>query len=435
MTAPNVRALHCPECGGEIVIRAAGLSESVVCSRCSSILDARDPGLRVLSGFREKMRVTPLIPLGTRGVIGGTPWEAVGCQERTITVEGTDYSWREYLLFNPYRGFRWLTEYQGHWNDVVTLPAPPKEVRGQKGRPAVEYEGTRFEHFQSAVAKTTFVIGEFPWRIQVGDVANTGDYVAPPRMLSKEVTPDETTWSLGTYLPGAEVWKAFKLPGRPKYAVGVFADQPSPYEGSTRALMGICVAFLAVLVALLIGTYAFSAKRMVYSEERIWTRPPATDTVGEDAWVTPVFALDGRTSDVELRTETNLDNGWLWFNYALIDEASGRAWDLGREVSYYHGWDDGEAWHEGSSRDRALISAVPPGRYYLRVGVEGPIDAAASASYRVTVRRDVPVGTWFALAFLALIAPPLILGLRHAAFEQARWKESDYAPVASDDDE
>ena len=48
-----------------------------------------------------------------------------GFQERTINSDGVDYHWYEYLLFNPYAGYRYLTEYSGHWNDVTVCHALP----------------------------------------------------------------------------------------------------------------------------------------------------------------------------------------------------------------------------------------------------------------------------------------------------------------------
>ena len=42
----------------------------------------------------------------------------IGFERRTIHVDGMAYSWHEYVLFNPFKGFRYLTEYNGHWNDV-----------------------------------------------------------------------------------------------------------------------------------------------------------------------------------------------------------------------------------------------------------------------------------------------------------------------------
>ena len=51
----------------------------------------------------------PLIPLGTRGKIRGTDYEVIGFERRTIHVDGAAYSWHEYVLFNPFKGFRYLT--------------------------------------------------------------------------------------------------------------------------------------------------------------------------------------------------------------------------------------------------------------------------------------------------------------------------------------
>ena len=47
----------------------------------------------------------------------------VGFQQRTITVEETDYSWHEYL-FNPFKGFRYLTRHGGTETGFpIKLPA------------------------------------------------------------------------------------------------------------------------------------------------------------------------------------------------------------------------------------------------------------------------------------------------------------------------
>ena len=82
------------------------------------------------------------------------------------------------------------------------------------------------------------MLGEFPWQVRSGDVATVSDYVAPPLMLSAEKTPDETTWSIGEYTDGRQLWQAFRLPGEPPRPVGVFANQPSPYARQARALLG-----------------------------------------------------------------------------------------------------------------------------------------------------------------------------------------------------
>src|SRR5258707_988394 len=85
------------------------------CSACGAIVDAGDENLKVLSRFHAKAKIEPLIPLGTRGVLLAEKLEVIGYLRRKVVVEGVPYEWGEYLLWNPYKGFRWLNEYNGHW--------------------------------------------------------------------------------------------------------------------------------------------------------------------------------------------------------------------------------------------------------------------------------------------------------------------------------
>ena len=82
-----VRALSCPHCGAAIEQRGFDHTRNVVCASCLSVLDATDPGLRVLRTFAQGLRVQPLIPLGTRGRVGGAPYEVIGFQQRSIAVD------------------------------------------------------------------------------------------------------------------------------------------------------------------------------------------------------------------------------------------------------------------------------------------------------------------------------------------------------------
>jgi uncharacterized protein (DUF983 family) len=419
---PQVKSFNCPNCGAPVVIRGFATTLSVVCGNCHSILDAKDPNFAVLQRFQAAERIQPLIPLGTRGKIRGDPYEVIGFQVRTITAEGVDYSWEEYLLFNPYKGFRYLTQYQGHWNDTTVLRTLP-EVDSSGRRPVAKVLGGTFRHFQSADARTTYVLGEFPWQVRVGETARVMDFVAPPRMLSRETTDAETTWSLGEYITGQQVWQAFQLPGSPPRAVGVYENQPSPYGGSVKQLWLVCLFFLLSLLLIALFVSTFSRREEVFQGSYSFA-PHASQ---EASFVTDVFELKGRTSNVELRTRTDLDNNWAYFNYALINTDTGQAFDFGREVSYYHGSDSDGAWTEGGQSDTAVVPAVPSGRYYLRV--EPEMDASASGvGYSIAVRRDVPSVSYILIAAMLLLVPPVFLTFRSMGFEQTRWRESDYAP-------
>ena len=155
------KALNCSSCGASLVMRAAGHSLTVVCDNCHSVLDAKDPSFQVLSKFEFQAGFKPIIPLGTRGKLRGLLFEVIGMQLRAIEVEGVSYFWSEYLLFNPYQGFRYLTEYDGHWNYVRTVPSLP-DTTTSRMKPAMKLRDEVYVLFQSARAKTTYGLGEFP---------------------------------------------------------------------------------------------------------------------------------------------------------------------------------------------------------------------------------------------------------------------------------
>jgi hypothetical protein len=425
MTAPHppqVKALNCPGCGAPLTIHGMAHTLTVVCPNCLSVLDAKDPNLQVLQQFEAQQRFQPLIPLGTRGKVGGDTYEVIGFQVRGIEVDGTVYTWAEYLLFNPFKGFRYLTEYQGHWNDVTVLRTMP-EVSATGARPVAKYLGETYKHFQTAEAETKFVLGEFPWQVRVGEKVTAMDFVSPPRMLSSETTAEETTWSVGEYTPAARIWEAFTLPGKPPAPVGVFEDQPSPYKGGPKQ---VWLIFLILLVALFVMaqiTSGIAAKQVVLQGNYSFT----PGNTGEPSFVTPPFELKGRPCDVELSIRTDLSNNWAYLHFTLINSDTSEASDFGREVSYYSGSDSDGSWSEGGPTDDVLIPTVAAGHYYLRV--EPEMDAtAAPIHYSIELRRDVPAMSYFWIAALLLLIPPIFTTFRALKFESRRWAESDYAP-------
>jgi len=107
--------------------------------------------------------------------------------ERSVQVEGVRYPWREYLLHEVRRGFRWLTETNGHWSFVDPVHAGDVTASGA----SMEYEGESFKHFQSGFAVVDHVVGEFYWAVSRGDTTETNDYVSPPRFLSQEQSESE----------------------------------------------------------------------------------------------------------------------------------------------------------------------------------------------------------------------------------------------------
>ena len=418
---PQVETLSCPNCGAPLAVRSMGRAVTIVCGHCHSILDAKDPKLRILQRFAEATSAAePLIPLGTRGKFRGAVYEAIGFQVREMESDGISYSWREYLLFSPYKGFRYLTEYNGHWNDCsVTTALPEADGAG------VRYLGKKYKHFQTCTATTTFVLGEFPWQVRVNDEVSVTDYIAPPYVLSSETAGSETTWTLGEYVHGDDIWKAFGLAGRAPAALGVYENQPSAVKASAGqtwfAFAGLATAIFVIFTL----TQLFARREEVFREAYRFTT-----SSGEASFVTPEFELKGRTSTLAVETDADVNNQWIYVNYALIDESTGKAYDFGREVSYYTGVDSDGTWTEGGHHDRAVLGSIPPGRYYLRIEPESD-PTARDIQYTVTVTRDVPVLSLYFAAWGALLLPALLISWRTYNFEQMRWSESDHPMRAS----
>jgi hypothetical protein len=413
--APQVQALHCSKCGNSLTIRGLKQTEAMACDACGSIIDLTDENFRILSTFQSKIKYRPLLALGSRGKLRGDLWEVIGFMRRAITVEGVDYEWSEYLLFNPYKGFRWLSEYNGHWNFLKPTHQVPKTKEGGK-RPEVRYLDQTFLHFQTAEARVVYVMGEFYWKVQAGEKCQVTDYVSPPLILSREKTEQEVVWSIGEYQEPETIGMAFQ-PGTPlPPRIGVAPNQPSPYTGQSAWLWKLFGSFVAAAVLIHLLLLLLAQNKLVYENRFIFRQADK-----EKALVTDTFEVPGRTANLVVKSSANVNNNWIYLHLTLINE-EGRAYDFGREISYHHGVEGGESWSEGSSLDEATLPAVPAGKYYLRIEPESP---ASLVNYKIQIYRDVPRWIFFWLALGALCFLPLVMKWRSSRFEAARWAESD----------
>jgi hypothetical protein len=442
----KAKGLNCPNCGGSVELRGFAHTLSAVCPSCHSILDTSTPIIKVLQTVQVAQVYEPLIPLGTRGEIDGATYEAIGFQRREIREEGEDPGesdgWFEYLLFNPHRGFRYLSEYRGHWNLIDTLHAIPRYT-GRGGKRAVEMLGTVYTHFDGVTAVTSYVVGEFPWRVEVGEAAQADDYVNPPFMVSSETMAGEVVWSRGVYHTSEQIWRCFKLPPPAPGPSGIFANQPSPKEGRPRSAWKLWFYLQIALLAIVLLFTATAQKRVAFekaysfvqpsSQSETTPQPPAapddeqetppaapTPVQRETSVTTDTFELTGRTSNAQLTIGADLISAdWAYFNISLIDDITKQTVrKFGREVNH------------NKKTDSVEIPTVPSGRYRLLMEPEIH-PATGQMVYTVRVRRDVPTWSWFWFASLLLLIPPIFTWIGARSFESSRWSQSNSAPAGS----
>lgn len=418
----QIKTFNCPSCAAPLTIRAKG-TESVACGSCGSVVDAVNDNHKILSRYNTQLAHTPLLPLGTRGHLHGADYDVVGFLRRQVKVEGTPYTWSEYLLYSEQEGFRWLTEYQGHWNFSKSTNRTPKKVF--TGKSNVNFLGTTYEHFQTAAATVTYVLGEFYWRVKVGERVTVKDYVSPPYILSAEQTAKETAWSIGEYVLPEVIEQAFKPPRSLPSRTGVAANQPSPWV--TRPYWRAYGALLSAAFILQIGFLFFSQHRSVHQQYWVLDKANTNHSITSEP-----FAVSG-SGNLVIKNWTNLSNNWVFLDMQLVDRNTGRNYQFGREISYYTGWDSDGSWSEGGARDEVVLSDVPPGNYILEIEAQMQPGVAEIQDY-IEVVRDVPGWTNFFLTFIGLSLVPLLVWWRRTSFETQRWAESDYAPADDSND-
>jgi hypothetical protein len=306
----------------------------------------------------------------------------------------------------------------------------PKAASFSVGKPRMTYLGRKFTHFQKSQPAVSYLAGEFYWQVRYGDRCEANDYVSPPLILSSEKTGNELTWSLGEYAEGPELWKAFKLPGKPPQPVGVAPNQPSPHEGKVLRYWLAFIAFVAAALVMQVAVMALN----------IATRPTPVSfhakVDGKTQVVSPVFDIRGiLTGPVIVRTTSNVRDTWLAVDLKLTEANTGRAYGLKRQLGYQ----TIAGTQDGSQDDVGEFPSIPPGRYTLTV------DATAGASPtqyppptyngKVEVYRASPSWASFWILTCLLILWPIAAWGRASSFETRRWSESDYAAGSGDDDD
>jgi len=424
----KANAFNCPHCASPLSVHS-GAIESVACDSCGSIIGIDNANVQLLSSAAQAMRIVPWLPLGSKGKLHDIEWEAIGFMQRSTRSDGIDYTWTETLLFNAEHGFAWLVEYQGHWNFARTLSNPPSASRGQS---SFFWKTGLYKLFSSGTAEVTYVVGEFYWRVAVGESCFVEDYILPPIMLSREVTEKEATWSYSEYIEPDELCAAFKLKTPPLPRVGVYANQPNPLIERHRGVFSLFwkLALAATLVQL---AFAFIFSSHVVLKQAVVLSP----FNNEASLTTQEFVLQKRARSLRVEHGTDLENNWVGVNTTLVEKTTGEAYQGSQELSYYKGVDDGESWSEGSRSDAIAFKNIPPGTYYLTIEYELGTDKNSAIADTVEVARDPATWSNYVLVMIFLAIFPLYSRWRRNAFEAQRWNESDLGggDSSSGDDE
>ncbi len=406
------KTFKCPACAGTVTIKAVGITINAVCSQCSSVIDVTNENYDIVAKANKKIRST-LLEIGSRGRLRGTLWEVVGYMEKT---DGSGvYSWDEYLLYNPYQGFRFLVQSTGHWNFVKVLR---QDIAGAGFTNEVWVDDKKYKVFLKGEAVVEYVKGEFYWRVKKGERKDVADYIAPPYMLSVEKNDQEINVSLGEYMDADEVEEAFNIKSGMPYKKGVAANQPAPYQGKFGKIWLVALLALVTAFSLQIIMSAMADNAEVYAMQSQIQSNQKNQTLSS-----PSFNLP-KEGSVLIQSSSPVQNTWVELGLSLVNEQTNEEYEVQQAIEYYYGYEGGESWSEGKQYAETYISKVPSGNYRLLIDA----DAGTPMNFSLNVKRDVPSWSNFWFTALLLMIYPLFAALRRWSFESKRWAESDYTP-------
>ena len=432
------RKFDCPACGGSLEVRAAGYTTTVACRYCGSVIDVASPEATLITQYHQAVAELA-IPLGTRGTIAGVEWEAIGWQSRTAGLGQDGESWDEFLLFNPYAGYRWLVRYDGEWTFGRALESLPEMLSDD----VVRWQGAKWEvEDDPAQMVTTRVVGEFYWRVKVDETVSGRTFWSGHRQLSCEQNRDEVNWTALDPIDADEVAKAFGIdpdggdstgsgpggsgpsqggPGPEHFGETPFMPRPPKSRSYVRWTF-VAAMFAAALVFM---TMAFLGSHGATASGSLTLGvggPERTVTLGpievKRAWQTVTVSAAG----------DDFVNKWVDLDYALVDRTTHQAIDAGDTLEYYTGTDSDGAWTEGGHSTSTLIARVPRGTYDVVVTAsahawsdgtastttDNPWAVGPGGAIAVTISAGPGGMLWgnFVVALLLLFTPPCFFAWR-----------------------
>ncbi|MFO0658297.1 MAG: DUF4178 domain-containing protein [Polyangiaceae bacterium] len=207
VTEISTDQIKCPNCGGTIQANAPKRSERMGCPYCGAVSDI---ALQRVVQMQDAARSAIDIPLGSRGGINGREWVVCGYCERSTNFEGERFTWQEYLLWGPGFGFRWLVKDESTWMWVDPINTAELDLSQMPN--SVGYQGRSFGLRNTQMARCDYVLGEFYWKVKIGETVENHDFINGNDVIASEFTGDEVNWSMSVPIPWSVIATAFNLP-------------------------------------------------------------------------------------------------------------------------------------------------------------------------------------------------------------------------------
>ncbi len=339
-----------------------------------------------------------------------------------LVKEETTYktSWTEYTLFHPVEGCRTLSESDGHY---TLMKASRFYNRSNVTREAKHPEKGTFQLYSRYKFTIRHAEGEFLSDMTGKELPACDDYVNPPYILTYERTAHEAWWYEGEYVDHKTLKSWLREPVILPRWEGVAPSQPFAYSMSRSQLLKLTAMAIGLLVLAQIILSSFVTTPKAVSSRSY----KAADNSAEKTYISQPFEISANHCATDFNISCDLDNNWLETDFTLVNETTGDQYYFSGVVEYYYGYEDGEAWSEGSRSTTLTVGNLTKGRYHYNLTTTSD-STKPVRSVNVTVIENVALMLNFWLAVLCLLAFPLYIYLRRKNWERKQWSNSDYSP-------
>lgn len=413
-TLKSGNEVNCPKCHKQITVHLRALSQYAVCPSCKTTVNLLKGSTGKSFGKKHGLNI---FKMGDKGVIDEVEYKVVG--QMTLKEKGSIYKWEEFTLYNPLKGFAWLTVFEGHWIFLKITKDYPRELSNNVNN--IRNDEIVYKRFLDYETELHCAQGEFEYNPEEVEEYHYNEYIAPPRILIECKRPNEVFWLEGKHIDANEVKKAFNPFSMP-IQKGIGAVQPT---GVWQNYKGNIKFFVMYVVALLIILFSMNNTAQNKTVAKIEGVTTGTDSVGHVR--TETFKLTKEVQNLEFLMHGDVNNGWMEMEVYLINERNGKEYHFIKGIEYYFGYEGGENWSEGDKDESVFLSTVPKGEYYILLIPVG--QPGLQNNFSLVLRSDVPMYSNFFILILIGAIWPTIQYIQGRNKEFVRWQNSNIEQV------
>lgn len=409
--------LQCPSCNG-LLERFSEHSQLMVCGYCNERLELT-PAEAIALGKAEQVEFDQFtLDVGQKFVWEDIEYTLIG-RVSFLDSEG-DPAQKDYLLFHPQFGTLWATEYWGYGYYVTKRSRllPPKAAFTGTGTITMA-DGSRWKFSERETYTIEQVDGALPYIAQVGDqvdiveLRNTKQF-RKTMAIERTKGSEEIECSISQQITEKE-WKV---------ASGLYTEADANREARRHMpWWGRLIGFVASVLT--IWSLVTASMNQDYGEELVSFIYSRDDLRVEH--VTDTFTLTDLSEPIGFHFQSSVDNEWIAIQYAILQSPiegdamtyeelvlKEQALEDGQQstvllvsdvgISYFHGYEGGESWSEGSIKASERWMFPPDVKGPFRILLSVPDGEANNPTVSVSVvQRDETAGKYFGAIFVSVL--------------------------------